>query len=148
MRGGDRGEQSQGELRDVQIGLGDKRRQLSQDWGEGRQVEAARVVLHQGVQQHKGGELEGTLVLSVCEILCCDDKALTTLWNIYLKKEDKTGRESLSMQRRSILSGELAIAIKALTAVNLVISFLNRSRKMGKQEESSACNESPRCATT
>ena len=52
------------------------------------------------------------------------------------------------MQRRSILSGELAIAIKALTAVSLVISFLKRSRKMGKQEESSACNESPRCATT
>ena len=148
MRGGDRGEQSQGELRDVQIGLGDERRQLRQDWGEGGQVEAARVVLHQGVQQHKGGELEGTLVLSVCDILCYDGKIRTNLRNNYLKKEDKTGRESLSMQRRSILSGELAIAIKALTAVSLVISFLNRSRKMGKQEESSACNESPRCATT
>ena len=70
MRGGDRGEQGQGELRDVQISLGDERRQLRQDWGEGGQVEAARVVLHQGVQQHKGGELEGTLVLPVCVTFC------------------------------------------------------------------------------
>ena len=52
------------------------------------------------------------------------------------------------MQRRSILNGELAMAIKALTAVSRVISFLNLSRKIGRQEESSACSESPRWATT
>ena len=63
---------------------------------------------------------------------------------IYRRKEERTGRESLRIQRRSILSGELAMAIKALTAVSLVISFLSLSRKMGRQEESSACKESPR----
>ena len=63
---------------------------------------------------------------------------------LYLRKEERTGRESLRMQRKSILKGELAMAIKALTAVSLVISFLNLSRKMGRQEESSACKESPR----
>ena len=37
------------------------------------------------------------------------------------------------MQRRSILSGEEAMAVSAFTAVSRVISFFSRSRNMGRQ---------------
>ena len=67
-------------------------------------------------------------------------------FNTDLKKLASTGSESARMGLKSILSLEFAIFVSALTAVNLVISFLSRSWKMGKHSGSWGWMQSPRCA--
>ena len=53
---------------------------------------------------------------------------------------------SLRRRDKSRRRGEAAINIRAFTAVSRVISFFNRSRKMGRQRGRSALSESPRLA--
>ena len=55
----------------------------------------------------------------------------------------RSGTASLNIHDKSTPNGELAIIINAFTAVNLVISFRNRSRNIGKQLGSSDVRLSP-----
>ena len=63
VRERDAGQQSQGQLGDVEVGLGHEGRQLLQHGGEDVHCEAGTVVLHQGVQQRQAGQLQRSLVL-------------------------------------------------------------------------------------
>lgn len=56
------------------------------------------------------------------------DDSLRALW-FFLRNPAKMGNDSDKMGLRLILSSELAMRIKALTAVKRVISFLNLEKE-------------------